>query len=313
VALLLAWMEVILQLGCFYSLAVYNEMMKRVTLNYIKFLFWYLPLILAFSFSFYILYHKEDPSKGKGGTFNVISTSGNVSFQDKEVNLFRYLNTSLIKTAVMMIGELDASDMSFDNGSYFVFLFFVFMMTIVLMNLLNGLAVSDTQAIKKDAELVACKAKVKLVHHFESVVFRGPLKNRCRCQLTGESPSLCCPWQWGLQKVISLFPDTFKNGYLRVILNHGIRYTNSERDESDSDEEFRPDTCCRIGKYRIGLEVDREVFIAAKNIADRRRKQSRHKKNQIESRIAKVEEDLQGCMNKLANLEGLLKQLINNK
>jgi hypothetical protein len=210
----------------------------------------------------------------------------------------------------MMIGEFDASDMSFDDGSYFVFLFFVFMMTLVLMNLLNGLAVSDTQAIKNDAELVAYKSKVKLVYHFESVVFGGPLKSRRRCQLTGGSPSLCCPWQRRLQKAISLFPDTLPDGYLNVFLNHGTRYTNLKMNKR---EEFRPDTCCRICKYRMGIEVDREVLIAAKDIVEKRTKQSLRKKYQIESRITKVEEDLQGCMKQLANLEGLLKQLVNNK
>jgi hypothetical protein len=343
VSLLLAWMEVILQLGCIYSLAVYNEMMKRVTLNYVKFLFWYLPLILAFSFSFYILYYKKDSSEGKDGTFYVNNASGNFSIQDDKfehdrdssegkngtfyVNnasgnfsvqddkfvLFRKLHLSILKTAVMMIGEFDASNMSFDNGEYFVFLFFVFMMTIVLMNLLNGLAVSDTQAIKNDAELVAYRSKVKLVHHFESVVFGGPLKNRCRCQLTGRSLSLCCPWQRRLQKAISLFPDTLTGGNLEVVLNHGTRYTNLKMDKSDSDMEFRPDTCCRIGKYRMGIEVDREVLIAAKNIADKRKKRSLHEKDQVVNRVAKVEEDLQGCMKQLTNLEELLKQLINNK
>lgn len=312
VALLLAWMEVILQLGCIYSLAVYNEMMKRVTLNYMKFLLWYFPLILAFSFSFYKLY-KDKPYDRKDGNFSVNSTRGNFSVQ--EDNFYSELRLSLLKTVVMMIGELEASNMSFDkdNGSYFVFLFFVFMMTIVLMNLLNGLAVSDTQAIKNDAELVAYRSKVKLVHHFESVVFGGPLNNRCRCQLNGRSPSLCCPWQGSLRKAISLFPDTLTDGYLEVVLNHGTRYTNLKMEKNASEEEFRPDTCCRIGKYRMGLHVDREILIAAKDIADKTTKQSRHKKNQILNRIGKVEEDLQGCMKQLTNLEELLKKIINNK
>jgi hypothetical protein len=213
----------------------------------------------------------------------------------------------------MMIGEFDASDMSFDNGSYFVFHFFVFMMTIVLMNLINGLAVCDTQAIENAAELVAYRSKMKLVNLFESVVFGAPLKRLCSCQLTGELPSLCCPWQRKLQVAISLFPDTFKNGYLSLVLNTGTRYTNINMDKIGSHEEFRPDTCCRIGKYRMGIEVDQAVLIAAKDRVDKRTQQSRHKKTHIESRIAKVEEDLQGCMNQLANLEGLLKQLINNK
>jgi hypothetical protein len=317
VTLLLAWMAVILQLGCIYSVAVYNEMMKRVTFNYVKFLFCYSPLILAFSFSFYILYHKESSSERKNGTFYVNSASGNFSVPDDNVDFYSNLHFPLLKTAIMMIGELDASNMSITDERYFVFLFFVFMMTIVLMNLLNGLAVSDIQAIKNDAELVACRSKVEMVYHFESLVFGGPLKDRCRCQLTGGSPSLCCPWRRRLQQAISLFADTLPDGKLNVVLNQGIQYTNNE---SDSDMEPRPDTCCRIGKRRWGLHVDRKVLIAAKDIADRRTQQSQHSKNQIVSRIAKVEEeivsriakveeDLQGCMKQLTNLI----QLINNR
>jgi hypothetical protein len=63
--------------------------------------------------------------------------------------------------------------MTFDHGGYFLFLFFVFMMTIVFMNLLNGLAVSDTQAIKNEAELVTFASRVKLLHHFERSVRRS--------------------------------------------------------------------------------------------------------------------------------------------
>jgi hypothetical protein len=195
VTLLLAGMQVILQLGCVHRLAVYNEMLKTVILSYVKFLLWYLPLILAFSFSFYKLHDKEEnPSEGKSGIFHVGSESGNFSVQDDNDDFFRYIHLSLLKTIVMMNGEFDASSMSFENGSYFVFLFFVFMMTIVLKNLLNGLAVSDTQAIKNDAELVAHTSRVKLVHHLESVVFGGPPLNCCSCQPTGGCPSLCCRW-----------------------------------------------------------------------------------------------------------------------
>jgi hypothetical protein len=295
-------MALILQLGCIHSVAVYSEMMKRVTFNYLKFLFWFFPLIIAFTFSFYILYHKEDHSEVKNGHFSVNSASGNFSIQDDNFDFYRSFNTSLLKTAIMMIGEFDASNMSFDNGSYFVFLIFVFMMTIVLMNLLNGLAVSDIQAIRNDAELVAYKSKMKLVHHFESVVFKGPLKNCCRCQFTGQSPSLWFPGQRRLQKVISLFPDLPTNGRLEVFLGHRPRYTDLRIHKSEPSEEFRPDTCCRIGKYRIGKEVNREVLIAAKDIVNRR---------QNGSRQTKIEEDLQGCKKKLEDLEKLLKQLIN--
>ena len=311
VTLLLAWMEVILQLSCIYTLAVYNEMMKRVTLNYTKFLLWYFPLIFAFSFSFYRLYRKDTQSEVWNGTFSVNNTTGNFNAQNDNEHFYRDFWMSLLKTVVMMIGELEASNLSFDGGSYeyFLFLFFIFMMTVVLMNLLNGLAVSDTQAIKNDSELVAYRSKVKLVHQFESVVFGGHLNNCCRCQLTGELLP-CCSWQQRLRKAISLFPDKLPNGRLHVVLNHATRYTNINIGKKD--KEFRPETCCEIGNYRMGLEIDRKILIAAKDIADKRTNQYQHTSNQIVSRIAKVEENLQGCKKQLANLEKLLKQLINN-
>jgi hypothetical protein len=53
--------------------------------------------------------------------------------------------------------------------------------------------------------------------------------------------------------------------------------------------------------------------MAAKDIADKRTKKSRRNKYQMVNRIAKVEEDILGCMKQLTNLEELLKQLINNK
>jgi hypothetical protein len=312
VTLLLAWMEVILQLGCIHKLAIYNEMLKRVTLSYLMFLLWYLPLILAFSFSFYKLHKEENPSEGKSGTFHVGNESGNFSVQDDNDDFFRHIHLSLLKAIVMMIGEFDASSMSFENGRYFVFLFFVFMMTIVLMNLLNGLAVSDTQAIKNDAELVAQRSRVKLVHHFESVVFGGPHLNCCSCKHTGGCPSLCYQWRRRLQKAISLFPYTLPDGYMTEVCKNGKRYINLKMEKIDSDKEFRSDTCFSVGKYRLRIYVDREVLIAAKDIAIRKKKQSQHENNQIVDRIAKVEEDLQGCMKQIANLEGLLKQLIIN-
>lgn len=299
VTLLLAWTEVMLQLGCIYKLAVYNEMLKRVTVSYLKFLLWYTPLIIAFTLSFYRMYHKETYSQDKGGIYSAHNISGNSSTENNNVDFYSDLPMTLLKTVTMMIGEFDASNMTFYHGRYFVFLSFVFMMTIVLMNLLNGLAVSDTQAIKNDAELVTCKSRVRLIHHFERWVFRRSGRGRGGYQRIGRSSSLWRAWQGKLLKTISLFPDVLLHDSLKITHNPGIRYINSELEKKD--EEFRPDTCFRIGKRRIGCYLDREVIEAAKDIVDRTKKES----DQIESRISKIEE-------KLATVKGLLEQLVNN-
>ena len=69
--------------------------------------------------------------------------------------------TSLVKTITMFIGELEFSDLPIDPDSAlsfpaFTFLvLFVFLLVVILMNLLNGLAVSDTGKIMEKAAIVS--------------------------------------------------------------------------------------------------------------------------------------------------------------
>lgn len=68
---------------------------------------------------------------------------------------------SLLKTFVMMIGEFDyegifdqdLGDLPFQYYSIFLFIAFVLVMSIVVTNLLVGLAVDDIQQIQENAEL----------------------------------------------------------------------------------------------------------------------------------------------------------------
>ena len=72
---------------------------------------------------------------------------------------------SLIKVVTMFIGELEFSDLPIDLDSdlapaTFSFLvFFVLVMVITLMNLLNGLAVSDVGKLEENAELVSFNSR----------------------------------------------------------------------------------------------------------------------------------------------------------
>ena len=54
----------------------------------------------------------------------------------------------------MSAGEFEAANSHFDSSviSANLFLVFLFLISIVFMNLMNGLAVSDTQKIQSDAE-----------------------------------------------------------------------------------------------------------------------------------------------------------------
>ncbi|KAF6217277.1 hypothetical protein GE061_001631 [Apolygus lucorum] len=78
--------------------------------------------------------------------------------------------------SVMLTGEFDSASIPFvlfPGLSRVLFVLFVFLIAIVLFNLLNGLAVSDTQAIKADAELVGYISQAKLISHIEEKVSNG--------------------------------------------------------------------------------------------------------------------------------------------
>ena len=58
--------------------------------------------------------------------------------------IFANIGLSLVKTLAMFVGEMDYNDLSFSHWlGYLIFIMFVYFLIIVLMNILNGLAVSD--------------------------------------------------------------------------------------------------------------------------------------------------------------------------
>ncbi len=84
----------------------------------------------------------------------------------------------------MFVGELEFSDLPFKDLSrdpnltipgYLIFLGFVFLIVVVMMNLLNGLAVSDTGEIRREAETHCCVSRVRIVCHIESMLLGNPL------------------------------------------------------------------------------------------------------------------------------------------
>lgn len=121
--------------GRFPTFGLYVQMFTTVALNFSKFLLAYCCLLFAFGLSFAVLFANYPP--------------------------FANVALSLLKTLVMMSGELEFEDMFFNapvNQSiqfpytaHFLFLMFVVLVTVILTNLLVGLAVSDIQGLQKSA------------------------------------------------------------------------------------------------------------------------------------------------------------------
>jgi hypothetical protein len=153
VALLLGWSELLMMSGRLPLLAVQLEMLRTVSVTFLRYMMGYVTLLIAFALSFYILFRG---SSEQGGA-----------------EMFANPFVSLLKTIVMFTGEFDASDLSFDTlpyTSHVIFLLFVVLVAIVLLNLLNGLAVNDTGEIRKDAETLSLAANAKLISRIERLV-----------------------------------------------------------------------------------------------------------------------------------------------
>ncbi|XP_069696513.1 transient receptor potential channel pyrexia-like isoform X1 [Periplaneta americana] len=164
IAILFAWIEFLLLIGRLPRISVQLEMLKKVTRTFLKFGLCYSPLIIAFSLSFSTLFH------GQHRYYETFNTNG---VWNKTSNTFLFM----LETLVMFTGEFGAKDLPFmftPVTSRIVFSLFIFLVALALLNLLNGLAVSDTQSIIDDAETLSLTARVRLVHHLERVVLRYP-------------------------------------------------------------------------------------------------------------------------------------------
>ena len=155
VALLLGWSELLMLSGRLPQLSVHLAMLRTVILTILRLIAGYVALLIAFAFSFYILF--------KGNT------------KLGHTDMFANPLISLLKTIVMLTGEYEASSLPFDNlpyTSHVIFVLFVFLVTIVMLNLL--VAVSQADAIRNETETLFHLAKVRLISQIEALVSALP-------------------------------------------------------------------------------------------------------------------------------------------
>jgi hypothetical protein len=128
---------------------------------------------------------------------------------------------SLMKTFVMMMGEFQTESMACklaNSFTYFcLFALFVFIIAMVLLNLLTGLAVSDTQAIKSNAKQLSRASRIRTIYEMESTLLPW-------YTFVEKWPKLLHPFINYLKtkiKNISLFPDTSNKKRIHVLPNKG--------------------------------------------------------------------------------------------
>lgn len=133
--------EILFLLGSLEIFAIHFFMLKSVLISFAKAFALYMIILVAFALCFFITLNGST-SNGQGSSRN-----GTTSKQNSNFNKFGTVGLSLMKVFVMLTGEYSADNINFDSSpfSYWLFLAFLILVSIVLFNLLNGLAVSDIQ------------------------------------------------------------------------------------------------------------------------------------------------------------------------
>ncbi|CAH0551219.1 unnamed protein product [Brassicogethes aeneus] len=148
-----AWVELMMIVGRFPMFGLHVQMFTTVSVNFAKFLLAYFCLFIAFALSFGVLF------------------SNYKSFKD--------LKLVIIKVIIMMSGELEYEDVFFDDiypiqypgTAHLMYLTFVLLVTVILANLMVGLAVSDIQGLQQSAGLDRLVRQAELIGYLESMLF----------------------------------------------------------------------------------------------------------------------------------------------
>ncbi|KAK7077045.1 hypothetical protein SK128_006636 [Halocaridina rubra] len=124
------WVELMMLFGRFPSLGVYALMLTRIAKSMVLFVLAFATLLIGFAISFMVLFYKKDS--------------------------FASFFLSLVKTMMMMIGEIDYENLVDDKPpplGYVMLIAFMFLVCILVVNLLIGLAVNDISNLERLGEI----------------------------------------------------------------------------------------------------------------------------------------------------------------
>ena len=275
VIILLSWVEAVLLIGGHPRLSTYIAMFSKVSANFAKFLTWFMAFIIAFGLCFFIIFHHPEGATNEDG---------------EEINgYFVNPSKSLMKTIIMSLtGEIEFEGIEFSTEpSRIIFLVYVFFIMLVLVNLLNGLAVSDIADIQKQAEIMSHISRVELMCHIESILLGDPfmfLTNFPESKLAKKLPS--CNLFAALyrvsfiRKIFSIFGSSkFLLFSERLPKKQAVFYPNTSKKEKSGPAGIKND-----------LILSESILVAAKSLVIK--KNTITEEEETRKRLEKMEKSL---------------------
>ena len=303
-SILLAWLELVFLVGNHPWVSIYRTMFTHVSWNFFKFLLWLFWLIFSTGLAFSFLLHYEMEVEG----------------EQKNEN-FQTVKDSVFKTIVMSFtGEIEFGNIIFSTDyKKFFFVLYIFFVFLVLVNLLNGLAISDISVIQKESKVNSLVSRLEAIYKYEKFLLHPVISWILRTfYISYALRTLSFYKSYALSSLLHMrtpsfppksSPSSQKNTYL--LWSEG---TNIENETA----KFGFDSANWISQIGYDIDdVEEAILREAKAIYDQTAENAEQKKRmktmekQMKETVDKLEklEKLDTKLDKLEELDSKLKEL----
>ena len=238
----------------------YVLMYRTVASSFLKLFCVYCFFILSFSLGFYVMFHNDI------GNSKLVLNGGAQSLSP-----YGFFDTPVFaftKTVAMFMGEIDFDNIPIGVSyarrdgnvsvtlSYMFLGTFIFMIVMVLMNLLNGLAVTDITEIIKESEVLHQESMINILEEFEEIAIMNKegLQNFTRICPCLRSVLLNA---FDISKEILLFTKQYTKDVKSELMPRQITLPNRQFDTREENVGNFLKSCwskCTDEKWTLGCE-----------------------------------------------------------
>lgn len=219
-AVLIGWANLMVMIGHLPMFGSYVAMYTKVQKEFAKLLSAYICLLIGFTISFCAIFVKAEAFKNPfiGFVKILVMMTGEFEFKDLLEDIDNATESNQLSSL-------------FEASALVTFVLFLLFVTIILINLLIGIAVHDIQGLQKTAGLSKLVGLTNLISHIEAALF-GPRVPGCIVRLLSTSS--------GIQSLLTVNPLNSREQRLpKEILRAGLDIVRQKRGKRPAEERRR--------------------------------------------------------------------------